>query len=169
MEKMHRRAGKIVGMVLVLAAFLLIGYAVHAVFGRGAERIPIPGAGIQAENTEIVLEDDDARDVPEKGSPVSFDNIDSVLSYDIPEGITKKLNAAAFDAALVAYLEQENLISVSSGEEPGTSLYRVTCDGLLTEDVKHNVFYFDLVVDDGHRTMITAAAGEDHEYTFSRE
>ena len=173
MEKDKSRTGKIVGMILVLIAFLLIGYGIHILIGNmnpeDAEAGTVVQTGLEEitpgeNNDDIETERDDA----EKSESATFDTIDSILRYDIPEGIAKRLNAAAFDAALVKYLKEEDLISAASGEESSYGLYRITTDGLITEDVNHDVFCFDLVVDDGSRTTITAAVGADHEYTFIR-
>ena len=173
MDKNKSRTGKLIGMILVLIAFLLIGYGIHVLVGSMNPEVADNGADIQTDTKEIMQDQGSNDGVTERGEtgktePTSFDTIESILSYDIPEGVAERLNVVAFDAALVKYLREENLISTASGEESAYGLYKVTTDGLITEDVNHDVFCFDLVIDDGNRTTLTAAVGSDHEYTFSR-
>ena len=144
---------------------MLIGYGIHTVIGNEDPEKTDAKAAWQEEE-EVFMSTETESEA--KTETVSFETIDSILNYDIPEGIAERLNVSVFDEALKKYLEKEGLISTASGEESSGGLYQISCDGLLTEDVDHNVFYFDLVIDDGSRTRVTAAAGEDHEYTFSR-
>lgn len=152
---------KITGVVLVLLAFLLIGFAVHSMLSAGDTASNQP---LQKTQETAGSEDKEYGEI----HPITFDMIDSVLIYEIPEGISERLNVMTFDQALTSYLKEEHLIEISSGEETPSGLFTVKTDGLLTEDVNRGVFFFDITIDNEQRSMITVAVGEDGEYTFSQ-
>ena len=159
-------------MLLILAAFLLIGYGVQAVFADGHTDHTKTG---QASEEELDIDadmdevSDGESDRTKEEEPVTFDNIESVMAYDIPEEIAERLNAKVFDHALVKYLEKNELISTASGDDSSIGIYSAVSDGLITEDVIHDVFFFDRVVSSGHRQIVTVAVGSDGEYTFSTD
>ena len=151
-------------MLLVLTAFLLLGYGIHSVFSDRSDMDSAGKAALQEETGDSLAAD--TSDGNETGDAQNLNQIGSILSYEIPDEIAGKLNAGRFDKELTEYLIQENVISAASGEKTPEKLYSVNCDGLITEDVNHDAFYFDLVVTGGHRQIVTVTA-EGQEYTFS--
>ena len=96
------------------------------------------------------------------GNPTNgFEDLESLVRYDLHSEIASKLDAESFDRALVSYLKNEGLVP----DTYGIGIILVKDDGWVTTNLDDGSFMFNLQLQTQDREIVTCTVSNG-EYAF---
>lgn len=162
---------RVAGMVIILAAFLIIGFTVRSLFfsNDDARRDNYVSSEEESgEQTGSTGSKDNGLSVSESGSGdesipeqnaeiMELNKISDEVEYDIPEEIQQMIPVEKFATEFEAFLNEADLMTQDT---------KVKSDGVITIDYENDEKMFSLTLNNHARTVITVKIDDDENIEF---
>ena len=94
----------------------------------------------------------------------TFDNITSILKYNINPEIEDLLNVEKFNDELTAFLLEKKAITDASHDTP-SGIILCTSSDYLTKDLGRSIYLFDLKIDNADKSIVSVSvSGEEYDF-----
>lgn len=164
---------KALAYVLIIIGIIALGFMVKTIIDR-PEKLEEEITNIEKEEeTESLPEEGESVENKEKeeinieepsDNATTFDNIISILKYDVHPEIEELLNVKKFDSELTAFLLEKKAITDASHETP-SGIILCTSSDYLTKDLQRNVYLFDLKLDNENKSIVSVSvSGEGYSF-----
>ena len=172
---------KIFAYVLIVVGIISLCFMVKSIISRASAPAFLPSEE-NSPGEEVITEESSsssgeevgaASEVEEKEDPLpedtdeDFDDIVSILIYDLHPEIEKLLNARKFDEELKAFLLERELIPeiAFDGDDAPSGVFLITSIDYLTKDLEREVYIFDVKVDNEKKSVLSVSVLYD-DYLF---
>lgn len=147
----------------LVIVFIVLGMVCIAVGVRSLKSHPSSYTSQTVEeSTEQPTAEESQKENRTSENPTNgFEDIESLVRYDLHSEIASKLDAESFDRALVSYLKNEGLVP----DTYGIGIILVKDDGWVTTNLEDGTFMFNLQLQTQSREVVTCAVSNG-EYAF---
>ena len=163
---------RVAGMVIILAAFLIIGFTIRSLFfsnddtarrdnyvsSEEENKEQIESAGGEDNGLDVSGSGGSEETIPEQNAEImELNEISDEVEYDIPEEIQKMIPVEKFATEFEAFLNEADLMTQDTKAES---------DGVITIDYENDEKMFSLTLNNHARTVITVKIDGDENIEF---